>query len=142
MKDILNFEISRARREGNGIVYRMAHKKRANVSLEFTINDGRVDEKHFPKFMTGIMSAWMHRYAKATRKALSPKQKKVYDSIIWFHQQEGRPPSHEEMCDLNNWNSKGTSHSFIRRLIAKGWLWTDTEGLVIPIDIAAPETTD
>jgi hypothetical protein len=140
MKDFLNFDFS-TKPEGAGVRYTMRHKKRDNLVVEFT-SAISVRAEHLPDLIRGIMKTWTHKYMRATRKALSPKQKKFYDAVVWFHKQEGRPPSHEEQCDLMAWKSKGTSFYYTKRLIALGWFWLDEDGRVIPVDIAAPETTE
>ncbi len=85
---------------------------------------------------------WTHKYFKHTRKQLSPKQREFYNALVWFHKEEGRPPSYQEMIDLMGYKSKGTANAFVTRLVAGGWLWKDEEGRVVPVDIAAPEMTD
>lgn len=141
MKDFLNFEI-RGRQEGRDVRYTIRHKKRDGLTVDFTAQGGTIHAQHIPDLIHGIIKAWTYKYTKATRKALSPKQKKLYDAVVWFHKQEGRPPSYEEQCDLMGWKSKGTAYYYTKRLIAFGWFWTDEDGRVIPIDIAAPELTE
>jgi hypothetical protein len=119
----------------------MRHKKRDNVSTTFTTGP-KVAAEHVPDLIIGAIRAWTHKYTKATKKSLSVKQKKYYDAVVWFYKEEGRSPSYEEQCDLMGWKSKGTSFYFAKRLIALGWFWTDEDGRIIPIDVAAPELTE
>lgn len=140
MKDFLNFQI-RTKAEGRDVRYQMRHKTRDNLSMEFT-TAATIRAEHIPDLIRGIMKTWTDKYMKATRKELSEKQKKFYDAVVWFYQQEGRPPSHEEQCELMGWKSKGTSFYYTKRLIAMGWFWVDEGGRVIPVDIAAPDHTE
>ena len=140
MKDFLNFSIT-SKQDGIGIKHTMRHKKRENLSVDFTTT-GNTKPEHIPGLVQGVMKAWTNKYIRATRRTMSSRQKKFYDAVVWFYKEEGRAPSYDEMCDLMAWRSKGTSWYYVKRLIAMGWLWTDEEGRIIPIDIAAPDMTD
>ncbi len=137
MKDFLNFSIT-TKGEGGRVRFTLRHKKRDGLSVDF-VADQKVAADHIPALIHGVFKTWTHKYMKVTRKNLTPKQKKFYDAVVWFHKEEGRPPSHEEQCDLMGWKSKGTSFYYTKRLIALGWFWLDEEGRVVPVDIAAPD---
>lgn len=139
MKDFLNFDIT-ARPDGTGVSYTIKHRKR-DLSLDFR-SERAIQAQHVPDFLKGLIKAWTHKYFKATRGHLSKKQKAFYDALVWFHKEEGRPPSYQEMIDILGYKSKGTASVFVARLVEAGWLWKDEDGRVIPVDIAAPETTE
>lgn len=140
MKDFLNFEIT-SKQEGASVRHTLRHKKRDNLSTSFTTT-GNTRPEHIPGLIQGVMKAWVHKYMKSTRKSLSAKQKKYYDAVVWFYKEEGRAPSYEEQCDLMAFKSKGTAWYYAQRLIEMGWFWTDEDGRIIPIDIAAPDMTE
>lgn len=137
MKDFLNFEIV-SKSEGGNVRFTMRHKKWDGLSVDF-VTGLNTRAEHIPALIKSLLKAWSNKYFKQTRKQLSPKQKDFYDAIVWFHKEEGRPPSYQEMIDILEYKSKGTVAAFVVRLIAKGWLWKDEEGRVVPIDIASPE---
>ncbi len=137
MKDLLNFEIV-SKDEGGNVRFTIRHKKRDGLAIDFTTPLSTRAE-HIPDLIKSLFKAWLTKYFKHTRKQLSPKQKKFYDAVVWFHKEEGRPPSYQEMIDVLDYRSKGTIAAFVSRLIEKGWLWKDEEGRVVPVDIASPE---
>lgn len=141
MKDFLNFDIGREVKPDGQVIYTLLHKKRKDLSMTFK-SSRTVRSEDLPDLIRGLFKAYVAKYMKATRVPLSPKQKKFYDMVVWFHKTEGRPPSHEECCDVMGWKSKGTSFYYTKRLQALGWFWTDEDGRVIPVDIAAPELTE
>lgn len=140
MKDFLNFDIQ-SRQEGSSVRHTLRHKKRDNLHVSF-LTTGNTKPEHIAALFRDIMKAWTMKYMKVTRRSLSPKQKAYYDAVVWFHKEEGRAPSYEEQCDLMSWRSKGTAHYFAKRLISMGWFWTDEDGRIIPVDIAAPDMTE
>jgi hypothetical protein len=140
MKDLLNFEIT-SKSEGANVRHTMRHKIRDGLVVEF-VTPVNTRAEHMPKFVKDTLKAWVYKYFKHTRKQLSKKQKAFYDALVWFHKEEGRTASYQEMCDLLGYKSKGTANAFVIRLIEAGWLWKDEEGRVIPVDVAAPEMID
>lgn len=140
MKDFLNFDIT-SKAEGANVRFTLRHKKWDGLSVDFTT--GTITRaEHMPALVKNLFKAWTHKYFKQTRRQLSKKQKEFYDALVWFHKEEGRAPSYQEMIDFLDYKSKGTACTFVNRLIDAGWAWKDEEGRVIPVDIAAPEVTD
>lgn len=141
MKDFLNFTVTASPRPTErGVEFTIRHKKNDSIAVKFTT--GPVHPNHLPDFLRRVMRAWTNKYFAAMRGRLSTKQKAFYDALVWFHKTEGRPPSYQEIMEVLGYSSKGTISVYVRRLIDKGWLWKDEDGKVIPVDIAAPESTE
>ena len=59
---------------------------------------------------------------KKDKQGLTPKQRKVFDIIKAFIDQNGIAPSYEELKQLIGSRSKSHVHGFVHQLIARGWI--------------------
>ena len=59
---------------------------------------------------------------KKDKQGLTPKQKRVFDIIKAFIEQNGVAPSYEELKQLIGSKSKSHVHGFVHQLIERGWI--------------------
>jgi repressor LexA len=59
---------------------------------------------------------------KKDKQGLTPKQKRVFDIIKAFTEQNGVAPSYEELKQLIGSKSKSHVHGFVHQLIERGWI--------------------
>ena len=59
---------------------------------------------------------------KRDKQGLTPKQKRVFDTIKAFIEQNGVAPSYEELKQLIGSKSKSHVHGFVHQLIERGWI--------------------
>lgn len=140
MKDFLNFEIT-AQPDGTRVRHIMRHKKKDGIIIEFT-TDLLTKASDIERLIKNTLKSWAAKYSSKTRRPLTPKQKVFYYKLCDFYKTDGRPPTYEEMLSFGPYVSKGTPHAFVKKLSEKGWVWADEDGLVIPMDVAAPEMTE
>ena len=57
-----------------------------------------------------------------SKQGLTPKQKKVFDIIKAFIEQNGVSPSYEELKQLMGSKSKSHVHGFVHQLMERGWI--------------------
>ena len=57
-----------------------------------------------------------------SKQGLTPKQKKVFDIIKAFIEQNGVSPSYEELKQLMGSKSKSHVHGFVHQLVERGWI--------------------
>jgi len=56
------------------------------------------------------------------KQGLTPKQKKVFEVIRDFINQNGVAPSYEELKQLIGSKSKSHVHGFVHQLVERGWI--------------------
>ena len=56
------------------------------------------------------------------KKYLTAKQMKVYDAWTGFLAKRKRPPTYQELANIMGYNSKGSIHFHMHKLIDKGWI--------------------
>ena len=59
---------------------------------------------------------------KKDKQGLTPKQKRVFDIIKAFIEQNGVAPSYEELKQLIGSKSKSHVHGFVHQLMQRGWI--------------------
>ena len=59
-----------------------------------------------------------------TKLGLTPKQKKVYDTIVKFIEVNKYSPSYEELKQMLGYRSKAPIHGFIHQLKRRNWIKT------------------
>ena len=59
---------------------------------------------------------------KKDKQGLTPKQRKVFDIIKAFIDQNGIAPSYEELKQLMGSKSKSHVHAFVHQLMERGWI--------------------
>ncbi len=72
---------------------------------------------------------------------LTPKQKAVYDYLVSYNQENGYPPSQQEIAKAFGWSSLGTVQNYLVRLQREGMLekdWNARRGLKL-LPVAAQE---
>ena len=72
---------------------------------------------------------------------LTPKQKAVYDYLVSYNQENGYPPSQQEIAKAFGWSSLGTVQNYLVRLQREGVLekdWNARRGLKL-LQVAAQE---
>lgn len=138
MRDLLDFDIVSQKVAPGKIQHTIKHNKREGALVEFytglslsAADVGATFKKAF--------RAYADKYREKTLKSMTKGQRAFYDKLIEFHRNEGRAPSYDEQCVIMGCSSKGTPHYYVKKLIELGWIWTDKDGMVIPIDIASPD---
>jgi repressor LexA len=53
---------------------------------------------------------------------LTPKQRRLLRFIVQFRNQNGFPPTLQELCEEFSWRSKNAAHDALARLERKGWI--------------------
>ena len=91
------------------------------------------------EFVRDVFKTWAEIYRENTLKRLKPKQRIFYDMLVKFHADHGRAPSYQEQADIMGFRSKGTTFYFCHVLIEKGWAWKDQDGMIVPLDVSAPD---
>ncbi len=137
MRDFLNFDIV-SQRSGGKIHHTLKHNKRDGAIISFE-TPRMLDTADIGALFKRVVRAYAAKYREKTLKTLTQAQKSFYDKIVQFHKDEGRAPTYDEQCIIMGVSSKGTPHYYVQKLEKMGWVWIDDKGMVIPIDIAAPD---
>lgn len=72
------------------------------------------------------------------KKDLSPRQREVYDLIVWYRRRHGVSPTYREIAHRFGWSSVNGVSEFLDALVAKGWV-RRAIGLsrsIVPVDDA------
>lgn len=141
MKDLLNIKITAV--QENGITrVTLVHKKRPDISFAFKM-ENTIEAARVPALLKWVFRSWVNEYTKNIRRPLlSNKQKKAYAFILDFYKEAGRAPTYEEIREGLGFASRGSAHTHVKNIIARGWLWRDEDGKIVPYDLAAPEVSD
>lgn len=140
MKDLLNIKIV-ASKDGDVTRITIFHRKRRDVAFSFKVQN-TIEATRIPALLKWVMRSWINEYTQKTRRELTRQQSSVYQFILRFHEDEMRMPTYDEIADGLGYATRGTVHSHIKNIIAKGWLWRDEDNKIVPYDVAAPEASD
>jgi SOS-response transcriptional repressor LexA len=92
-----------------------------------------------PDFITGLIRAYDQAFRAKARLPMSLKQRRVYEALCGLYRELQRRPTFQEVADRMGKKSRGSTYTMINLLVRKGWVWIDSNGNFIPVDIAHPE---
>lgn len=137
MIDIMDYMVQAEKQKGERLLLTIRSKTRPDeiFSCKVIRTDAAFIEEDLGAAMTDLITDWIRTSANRKQRPLSKSVKKSYTALCSLWRKNGMAPTMDEIAAEVGLRYRATVHYHLIRMVQCGWVYKDTNGKYVPIDI-------